>query len=118
MPPNNTGSAPLSTSGNFPSVSDSRSGSPASSTHRPSVLIPTGTTSYLSRSITLSTPAAVTHEIACSLDRPPNTTATLGFRSIPSTPATLDPKMSTGTAGPVRKPVDRISFTCGFQSKG
>ena len=58
----------------------SRSGSPDSSTQRPSVAMPIGTTSYASRSIAASTLPAVTQEIACSLDRPPKTTATRGLR--------------------------------------
>ncbi len=58
----------------------SRSGSPDSSTQRPSVAMPTGTTSYASRSMACSTLPAVTHEIACSLERPPKTTATRGLR--------------------------------------
>ena len=58
----------------------SRSGSPDSRTQRPSVAMPTGTTSYRSRSIALSTLPAVTQEIACSLERPPKTTATRGLR--------------------------------------
>ena len=37
--------------------------------------MPTGTTSYRSGSIACSTLPAVTQEIACSLERPPNTTA-------------------------------------------
>ena len=74
--PNSTGSAVTSTSGSFPSVIDSRSGSPLSRTQWPLVLMPIGTTSYLSRSMACSTLAAVTQEMACSLDRPPNTTAT------------------------------------------
>ena len=58
----------------------SRSGSPDSSTQRPSVAMPTGTTSYLLRSMACSTLPAVTHEIPCSLERPPKTTATRGLR--------------------------------------
>ena len=56
------------------------SGSPDSSTQRPSVAMPIGTTSYLLRSMACSTLPAVTHEMACSLDRPPNTTATRNLR--------------------------------------
>src|SRR5690606_36801535 len=48
-------------------------------THRPSVVIPIGTTSYLSRSSARSTLPAVTHDTACSELRPPNTTATRGL---------------------------------------
>ena len=58
----------------------SRSGSPDSSTQRPSVAMPTGTTSYFSLSMACSTLPAVTQEMACSLERPPNTTATRGLR--------------------------------------
>ena len=39
--------------------------------------MPTGTTSYFSRSMAASTLPAVMQEIACSEERPPNTTATL-----------------------------------------
>src|SRR5690606_20678556 len=46
-----------------------------SSTQRPSVVMPTGTTSYRSRSMTASTSRAVRHETPCSLDWPPKTTA-------------------------------------------
>ena len=38
--------------------------------------MPIGTTSYADRSMACSTLPAVTHEMACSLDRPPKTTAT------------------------------------------
>ena len=41
--------------------------------------MPTGTTSYASRSMACSTLPAVTQEMACSLERPPKTTATRGF---------------------------------------
>ena len=54
--------------------------SPDSSTQRPSVAIPIGTTSYAVRSIASSTLPAVTQLIACSLDRPPKTIATRGLR--------------------------------------
>jgi hypothetical protein len=48
--------------------------------------MPTGTTSN-SESSALITLPALTHEIACSVLRPPNTTATRVFRSL--TPPTL-----------------------------
>ncbi len=44
---------------------------PSVSTHRPSRVMPTGTTSYRSRSITSSTDRADRHDTWCSLDRPP-----------------------------------------------
>ncbi len=53
-----------------------RSGSSAVSAHRPSAVMPMGSTSYLSRSMARSTVPAVTTEIACSELRPPKTTAT------------------------------------------
>ena len=68
-----------STSGRVDPLIASREASSASSTQRPSVAMPTGTTSYFSRSIAASTLPAVTQEIPCSLDRPPKTTATRGF---------------------------------------
>src|SRR6478736_5706699 len=70
-----------STSGRWsgPSIR-SRSGSPDSRTQRPSVAMPIGTTSYSLGSMAASTLPAVTHEIACSLDLPPKTTATRGLR--------------------------------------
>ena len=43
-------------------------------------VMPTGTTSYRSGSMACSTLPAVTQEIACSLERPPKTTATRGLR--------------------------------------
>mgnify|MGYP006194540295 CR=1 FL=1 len=49
------------------------------SDHWPFFAMPTGTTSYLSRSIASSTPAAVTQLTACSLERPPNSTRTRGL---------------------------------------
>ena len=59
-----------------------RPGSSTSSTHRPSAAMPTGTTSYASRSIAASTLPAVTHEMPCSEERPPKTTATRGLRPV------------------------------------
>ena len=70
------------TSGTWPGASRSGSGSSATRTHRPSRAIPTGTTSYLSRSIAASTLAAVEHDTACSGDRPPKTMATRVFRPV------------------------------------
>ena len=54
----------------------SRSGSSVPSTQAPSRAMPTGTTSNRSRSRWRSTLPAETQEMACSLLRPPNTTAT------------------------------------------
>ena len=73
-------------------------GSSASSTHRPSGAIPTGTTSYFSRSIAASTLPAVTHEMACSLERPPKTTATRGLRL-----GSLEVVSTRSAYGPVRR---------------
>ena len=111
----------------------SRSVSPDSSTQRPSVAMPIGTTSYLSRSMACSTLPAVTQEIACSLDRPPKTTATrlaaglvgwdwligpdpsgLGWGAWPTTPrARAVPRDGRGArrpaaarAGPAAEPAD------------
>ncbi len=68
----------------------SRSGSPDSRTQRPSCVMPTGTTSYRSGSIAFRTLPAVTHEMACSLERPPKTTATRGrFGVVSIAPRTL-----------------------------
>src|SRR6266545_2279494 len=109
--PNSTGSAVTSTSGSLPSVIDSRSGSPLSSTQWPLVLMPTGTTSYLSRSIACSTLAAVTQEMACSLDRPPNTTATQGLRfcslEYSLTGSTVAVRRSGSDQGSVKSSSDR-----------
>src|ERR1700704_1034195 len=44
--------------------------------------MPTGMTSYRSRSIAASTPAAVAQLIECSLDRPPNRRATTSLSVI------------------------------------
>jgi hypothetical protein len=52
------------------------------------VLIPIGTTSYADRSITDNTLAAVEQDTACSLERPPNTTAMRGFRVLITTTVT------------------------------
>ncbi len=81
-------SAPsIATMARLPSTSGSslpsmarRAASSASSTQRPSVAMPIGTTSYRSRSMAASTLPAVTQEMPCSLDRPPKTTATRGLR--------------------------------------
>jgi hypothetical protein len=45
------------------------------------VAIPTGTTSYFSGSSAAITLPAEMQEIECSLERPPNTTATRGLRA-------------------------------------
>ena len=58
-----------------------RAGSPPASTQRPSGVMPTGTTSYSSRSSAASTLPALTQEMACSVLRPPNTTATRTLRA-------------------------------------
>src|SRR3954452_3329235 len=52
-----------------------RCASPASS-HVPSVVMPTGTTSYLEGSSARATATAVTRETSCSADWPPNRTMT------------------------------------------
>ena len=54
-------------------------GSPTKGTKTPSRVIPTGTTSYFEESMALKTPAAVATDIECSLDLPPNKTATRSF---------------------------------------
>ena len=64
------------TSGSRSDRSSHTAGSSEATTQWPSRVIPTGITSYLSRSIALSTPAAVAAEIACSPERPPNSSAT------------------------------------------
>jgi hypothetical protein len=69
-------------SGRRRSAMDSRAGSPAASTHRPSRVMPTGTTSYWSGSSAVRMLPALTQEMACSELRPPNTTATRVFRGV------------------------------------
>ena len=54
-------------------------GSPLKGTNTPARVMPTGTTSYLEESMALRTPEAVATEIECSLDLPPNNTATRIF---------------------------------------
>src|SRR3954468_1956278 len=56
--------------------------SPFVSTQRPSRVIPTGTTSYSSGSSAARMLPALTQEIACSVLRPPKTTATRVFRGV------------------------------------
>src|SRR5699024_3024888 len=73
--PASTTAVPLSTVGNRPSLISSSAGSAVPSTQPPSGVIPTGTISNRSRSRFASTLPAETHEMACSLLRPPNTTA-------------------------------------------
>ena len=65
-----------STDGSARSEITSSRGSSVPSTQPPSAVMPTGTTSNRSGSRCPSTDPAETHEIACSLLRPPNTTAT------------------------------------------
>ena len=95
-----------------------RSASPDSSTHRPSRAMPIGTTSYLSWSRAARTLPAVTQEIACSLDRPPKSTATRGLPRGPGSsgwggrvahggptlpavlPGTGEPRPASGVPGP------------------
>jgi len=73
------GSATDSTDGEEPEDSASRATSPEVSTHRPSVAMPIGSTSYRSRSMAESTRPALAQDTACSVLRPPNTTATRTF---------------------------------------
>src|SRR4051794_20689661 len=94
-----------STSGSLSAdVMASRAGSSDSSTHRPSWVIPTGTTSYRSGSMACRTLPAVTHEIACSLERPPKTTAIRGLRvcwsSLMVAPTLPVPERSSGDGVP------------------
>ncbi len=70
------GVATDSTVGSVPPVSASRAGSPEVSTHRPSVAMPIGSTSYRSGSMAERISPALAHDTACSVLRPPNTTAT------------------------------------------
>ena len=58
----------------------SASGSPEVSTQAPLGVIPTGTTSYRAGSSAARTLPADTQEIACSVLRPPKTTATRTLR--------------------------------------
>src|SRR6476619_1482026 len=89
-----------STDGSLSALSiRSRSVSPDSSTQRPSVAMPTGTTSYFSRSMACSTLPAVTHEMPCSEDRPPNTTATRGLRFTAAVGSFIGPE-TTGRETP------------------
>jgi len=74
------GSATASTDGSSPPLIPSLAGSSAASTQRPSRVIPTGTTSYLSRSIAPSTLPPPMHDTACSGPLPPKMTATRTLR--------------------------------------
>ena len=65
-----------STEGTDPAESASRAGSPEVSTQRPSVAMPMGSTSYRSGSMADKIRPALAQDTACSLLRPPNTTAT------------------------------------------
>src|SRR4051812_41804340 len=69
-------------SGSRPPRMDSERTSPSVSTQRPSRVIPTGTTSYSSGSSAARMLPALTQEIACSVLRPPKTTATRVFRGV------------------------------------
>src|SRR3984885_3185506 len=75
------GVATASTEGLAPDVSASRAGSPEVSTHRPSRVMPIGTTSYRCGSMPPRMSPALAHDTACSLLRPPNTTATRILRA-------------------------------------
>lgn len=75
-------SARSATFGRARSAMAMRSGASAVSAQRPSVVMPMGSTSYLSRSMALRTAPAVTTEMACSELRPPKTTATRGLRGL------------------------------------
>ena len=75
------GVATASTDGEDPDDSASRAGSAEVSTHRPSRAIPIGTTSYRSGSMPPRISPALAHDTACSLLRPPNTTATRILRA-------------------------------------
>ncbi len=81
-----SGLATDSTVGNSPPVIASLAGSSVTSSQDPSRVIPIGTTSYFSRSMTRNTFPPPRQEIACSGPRPPNTTATLVLRSRPTSP--------------------------------
>ena len=69
------GGAVVDTSGTCSDVSRSAAGSSGARTQWPSFAMPTGTTSYRSRSRASRTLAAVAHDTACSDDRPPKTRA-------------------------------------------
>src|SRR5260221_13542740 len=70
------GSATASTDGSRPAVIVSLAGSSAASTQRPSRVMPTGMTSYLSRSIAASMLPPPRQDTACSGPLPPKMTAT------------------------------------------
>ena len=74
------GCATASTDGSTPPVTASRAGSSAASTQLPALVMPTGTTSYLSRSMDASMLPPPMQDTACSGPLPPNTTATLILR--------------------------------------
>src|SRR3954466_16034455 len=103
-----TGAREASTSGSLSAaVIASREESSDSSTHRPSWVMPIGTTSYLWESMAWRTLPAVTHEMACSSERPPNTTAIRGFRvcadcssSLMVRPTLPVPRVRSGEAVP------------------
>ena len=76
------GSATASTDGSWPPAAASLAGSSAASTQPPSRVIPTGTTSYLSRSIDPSMLPPPMQDTACSGPLPPKTTATRILRCL------------------------------------
>src|SRR6478752_8419786 len=67
------------TSGSDEAARDHSAVSAGARTHWPVLAIPMGMTSYLSLLMAPRTPAAVTQLTACSLERPPKSTATRGF---------------------------------------
>src|SRR6266487_4392995 len=79
--PGRSTAVPASTCGSVRPAIRSASGSPLVSTQAPFAVMPTGTTSYRSRSSAASTLPADTQEMACSGLRPPKTTATRIRRS-------------------------------------
>ncbi len=85
-----SGSTTASTDGSWPAVTPSLAGSSAASTQRPSRVMPTGMTSYLSRSIARSMLPPPMQDTACSGPLPPKMTATRilrwSFTLLPSVP--------------------------------
>src|SRR5215469_7570867 len=82
------GSATAATVGSVPPVTASRSGASATSTQLPSVVMPTGMTSYRDRSMADSMLPPPMQDTWCSGPRPPNTTATRTLRCCVTTPPT------------------------------
>src|SRR5438034_10861836 len=92
-----------STDGTDPEDSASRAGSPEVSTHRPSVAMPMGSTSYRSVSMADRIRPALAQDTACSVLRPPNTTATriLGCPTRPPVrPASQSPQAEVQSEPP------------------